>query len=186
MSIGLEMYQEEHEHLRLAHIRDEVSAYRMPLAVQGMAVAWYRFGRKGPDALLGFVQQARPGKPNVDLFVPANAFPYLDGVPHVSDPRLRLGREHAEFGAWDYTEDWKNQQSWKERVESRVRACERRLEEQAQGLEPLPAPAPERAAAAPGEPDEPAAVPEPPPWLTGEEAEETPRKRGRPAKAAAE
>lgn len=105
--------------LRPSDIADEIAAFRQPPVMQGIPVNWYVDIHNRGRPLLAFVQLVRPGV-CVDLFVPGAAYPMQEGVRHVDDPRHKLGHEHVESGAWDFTDAWKLEQEWKSRIEDAV------------------------------------------------------------------
>ena len=90
--------------LRPMDIQDEVREYTMPEVYRGMPVIWYRNGsvHNLKDMTVGFIIKFTPA--HVTLLLPEFRVSRRDAVPHISDPRLKLGVDHRENGAWDYTE----------------------------------------------------------------------------------
>ncbi len=111
--------------LRPQDIQDEVQSYNMPEVKRGMPVVWYPQGQIGSIWKMALVEKAQSGRSNVTLFVGGTHVPIRDAVPHVSDPRLKLGPDHREMGAWDYTEEYLDNQKKLEEFEKRLTALEK-------------------------------------------------------------
>ena len=88
--------------LRPQDIKDEIRAFKMPKVYQGQPVVWYKDGTKNANVFtIGLIIKATPA--NVTLLLPEFRQSRRDAVPHVNDPRLKLGTDHRENGAWDFT-----------------------------------------------------------------------------------
>jgi hypothetical protein len=114
----------ERTNLRPVDVQEDILAYTMPVARQGMIVAWYKNGKKRRgDERTAIINRVTPV--NVDLYVmdPNDPNPHKEYVCHVSDPRLKIGQgAFAEFGAWDYNDQYLAEID-------RVKETERRLTE---------------------------------------------------------
>lgn len=108
--------------IRPVDIQDEMLAYKMPPASGGLVVSWYKNGKKKKaDERIALVNRVTPL--NVDLFVldPNDPNPHKEYVSHIEDPRLKIGQgAFAEFGAWDYTESYKQDQEWRAECNRRM------------------------------------------------------------------
>lgn len=108
----------QNQGIRPMDIQAETAVYKMPKVQQGDCVNWYQNGNVRQRPLIAFVQLVTNG--NIDLYIPGSQYQFAEGVLHVSDPRLRLGREHGNQGAWDFTENDKVQRAWKAQVEKDI------------------------------------------------------------------
>ena len=113
--------------LRPQDIKDEVSAYKMPEAKRGMPVVWYPQGTTGTNWKMALVGKAQEGRSNVSLFIGGTHVAIRDAVPHISDPRLKLGPDHREQGAWDYTEEYLEKKKQIAALERRVATLEKNM-----------------------------------------------------------
>lgn len=120
---------EERTNLRPVDIQEELLAYTMPVARQGMVVTWYKNGKKKRgDERTAIINRVTPL--NVDLFVldPNDPNPHKEYVAHISDPRLKIGQgAFAEFGAWDYNEHYKAETERTTELERRLAEVEGQL-----------------------------------------------------------
>lgn len=101
-------------------IRAEIQNYTMPRAERGMPIIWYPQGVKNRNGKLAFVQKSQLGRNSVDVFVAGQRVSSFSACPHVSDPRLKLGVDQRENGAWDYTEEWLRNEEWKKSVDDAI------------------------------------------------------------------
>jgi hypothetical protein len=87
-------------------IQKERRDYKMPEVHQGMPVVWYRYNSPDNRGQLGFVQIVHGRQRHIDVIVPFDALGEMkEAVYHVSDPILKLGREAAEGGCWEYSDE---------------------------------------------------------------------------------
>jgi len=99
----------------------EIADYVMPLVEEGSPVLWYRHGLKGGcEPEVAFI--AKVYHRNVTLYLISG--PRATAVRHASDPKLQLNVEQREFGAWDFTEQQKEYESFREDIINRVMALE--------------------------------------------------------------
>ena len=83
---------------------------------------WYPQGVANRNGKLAFVQKAQHGRNSIDVFVAGQRVSIFSACPHVTDPRLKLGVDQRENGAWDYTESWKKNEEWKQKVDEALLA----------------------------------------------------------------
>lgn len=113
--------------VRPSDIQDEVASYTMPEVSNGLAVVWYPQGVENRSGQLAFVSQAYDGRNNVTLFIAGHRNPLVEAVPHISDPRLQLGPDVRESGAWDYTAEYKAENQWRAELDERLTSIEKKI-----------------------------------------------------------
>ena len=101
-----------------------LAQYKMPPTSVGTTVLWYRHGTRASRPALGFVCRFEKDSQNIDLIVPTETSGAVESVPHVSDPRLDLGFEHANSGAWDYTDEYRAGVQLRHEIEDRLAKLE--------------------------------------------------------------
>ena len=104
-------------------IRNEISNYVMPAADRGMPIVWYPQGIANRNGKLAFVQSSHHGRNSIDVFVAGQRVSSFSACPHITDPRLKLGVDQRENGAWDYTEAWKKNEEWRKKVDEAISAA---------------------------------------------------------------
>jgi len=109
--------------LKPKDIQAELNEYVMPNAERGMPIVWYPQGIANRNGKLAFVQSAQHGRNSIDVFVAGQRVSTFSACPHISDPRLKLGVDQRENGAWDHTEEWKRQEAWKKKVDEAISSC---------------------------------------------------------------
>lgn len=106
--------------VRPKDIQAQLANYTMPKAERGMPIVWYPQGVTNRNGKLAFVQNSQLGRNSIDVFVAGQRVAIFSACPHVSDPRLKLGVDQRENGAWDYTEAWKRNEEWKKKVDEAI------------------------------------------------------------------
>lgn len=116
-----------HARLSMLELSPRLAQYKMPPAKVGMTVCWYRHGTKHGRPTLGYVVKSEPKAKNIDIYVPTEGSDIVESVPHISDPRLEAGYEHAQQGAWDYTDEYRETAMERQDIESRLAKLESEL-----------------------------------------------------------
>ena len=115
------------ENISMLELAPKIAQYRMPPASVGMTVLWFTRASKSSRPLLGFVCRCEKNGNNVDIYVPTELGYVLDSVPHMSDPRIDAGHEQVANGAWDYTEQFRQQVADRHAMEERFARLESEL-----------------------------------------------------------
>ena len=100
-----------------------LSQYKMPPTRVGSSVVWYRHASRSSRPALGFVARYSVDSQNIDILIPTEG-DAVESVPHISDPRIELGFEHSSSGAWDYTDEHKENAQIRQEIEERVAKLE--------------------------------------------------------------
>jgi len=108
----------------MLELSPRLAQYKMPPVAVGSTVLWYRHGTKAGRPALGFVARFEAGSQNIDIAVPTEGADIVESVPHVNDPRLELGFEHASSGAWDYTDEYRAGVQVRHEIEDRLAKLE--------------------------------------------------------------
>lgn len=109
-------------------IQADMQKYKQPTVYRGMPVIWHPHGIvSNRGAVVAFVTSCHPNRNNVALFIPGHRFGIRESVLHVSDPRLKLGNDQRENGAWDYTEAHLEDQKQRESLLDRIGSLEKKL-----------------------------------------------------------
>lgn len=118
----------------------EINNFEMPEIREGAAIKWYPYGTAERNALLGFVTRVKPRSIAVWTI---NGLRY-ENVRHVSDPKLKLNRDQREDGAWDYSDEFKLNEEFKELRElvkkldaRRIAAFEKTIDKQGEMIKQL-------------------------------------------------
>ena len=99
--------------------------FRMPKAPVGLQVLWYRQGTRdttSPEVAYMLHAGARTATLHV-----ATTSRRIDAVRHVDDPKLELSPDQRENGAWDYTQEYRALEQFKQNVEGRLKSIEKQL-----------------------------------------------------------
>lgn len=105
--------------------QEEIAAFEQPEVRVGQIVLFYRYGQRGRSPqmapYLGFVQKVN--RRTIEVYTTTGQ--RFDGVRHLADPKLRLEQaEHRENGAWDYTDQDRQEAQWKVMVEESLQAVD--------------------------------------------------------------
>jgi len=107
-------------------IAQELAGYRMPPTFIGEPIVWYRHGQKA-RAIAAFCARFQSASQNIDVLIPTESEQVVESVPHISDPRLKLGVEQMENGAWDYSDGKKQAVADRHALEDRLSKIESTL-----------------------------------------------------------
>lgn len=98
----------------IAPTGDPVEQYIMPRPCEGMAVLFYKYGTKDQPRPPEIAFVIKPTGRAITVRTASGI--YLDGIRHVSDPKLALSPDMRSEGAWDFT----NEHYRMERLEKEV------------------------------------------------------------------
>lgn len=104
---------------------EETVRFVMPPTRIGQTVLFFRFGsRDGKLPFVGYIIERKASTVKIKT---------VDGeiwgaVRHIDDPRLKESEEQRrDLGAWDYTDEEKNEALFKQEVRDRLAALERQV-----------------------------------------------------------
>lgn len=98
---------------------EEIHNFVMPKTRQGMEVTYFLPGTLDKaTAIIAFVLQVAKSQRTIAVFVPGSG--PIDGVRHITDPKLKLSAEQRESGAWDYSPEWIETQRRLQELDSRL------------------------------------------------------------------
>lgn len=107
----------------------------MPEVLQGTSVSWYRNGvKEGKDPELGMIAKIHGTRRTVTIRLAAGNV--VASVRHIDDPKLRLSVDQREFGAWDFTPEFKRQEREKLEFNQRITRLESLIEEKLKAKTP--------------------------------------------------
>lgn len=87
-------------------VQNERHKYELPQVRVGMTVLWYRHNFPDQRGMLGTVMRVNKLHKHVNLLVPYDAQGDMkEGAYYIQDPILKLGRDAAEGGCWEFTEE---------------------------------------------------------------------------------
>jgi len=109
--------------MSMIDIAGELSSYKMPPTYIGEPIIWFRHGQKARP-IAAFCARFQSASQNIDVLIPTESEQTIESVPHISDPRLKLGVEQMENGAWDYSEGKKQAVADRHALEDRLAKIE--------------------------------------------------------------
>lgn len=112
--------------LSMIDIAQDLAHYKMPPTYIGEPIIWYRHGQKARP-IAAFCARYQSASQNIDVLIPTESEQTIESVPHISDPRLKLGAEQMENGAWDYSDGKKQAVADRHALEERLGKIESTL-----------------------------------------------------------
>ncbi len=101
-----------------------IENFQMPYVKVGQPVLWFPGGlRTGKDPHVAFVLKA--SQRNMSLKTIGGM--RYDAVRHIDDPKLKMNEDQRENGAWDYTDEFKDQKARWDLIEEQLAAMESRI-----------------------------------------------------------
>lgn len=112
--------------MSMIDIAQELAHYKMPPTYIGEPIVWFRSAQR-TRPIAGFCARFHPSSSNIDVLIPTESETVVESVPHISDPRLKLGVEQMENGAWDYSDGRRQAAADRISIEQRLADLESKM-----------------------------------------------------------